>query len=236
MNRPKLKRDRWNDRGETLDDPFEELKRLASRLEDQREMHRADCKALANAERDEAEGLAVTADEFRGTIAFDEADRQRAERSARTVAARKQADRSGELVKVGEKLCDEQARKIAHARHTAVLERQRRVEREIAQMEASLTAKRRDLPQLDAEAESWTYSGQKWLELQALFSPSARSTLEIRELQRQAQQLPPETPDEARERQAAALLGARTLNYEGEQVAAYTRLPSGDGGPVRISP
>lgn len=232
----KLKRDRWEDRGQTLPDDMAELKRLASRLEDQKKMHRFDTERLAAAQVAEAEGEAVDADEFRGVVAFDEADRQRAERSAATITARKQAERSGKLVEVGERLCDELSRRIADEHHAACRESQRQGERDLAEIEAALEMKRQQIAHFDVEAESWMYAGAKWLELRSVFSESAARTLATQELQRQAAKHPRETEEQRREREAAVLLGARTLDYNGREVQAYTRLPNGDGGPMRISP
>jgi hypothetical protein len=224
-------RDRWNDRGEPAATDMLELDRLAGRLDDWREMHRMGCKAVEAAERDEAEGEAITADEFKGAVAFDEAERQRAKLTAAAVAARRERDRLAKLVQVGEDLCNRQAEEIAES-HVATADRERvRVQAELDEAHQLVAAKQAALALIEETRAWWRDLGLT--KLRAKFSPSAQSALRLREM-RDMQGRPIETHEEQYARSVEETLAVRTRDDDsGEIVPAYSKLPS-DGSAVRI--
>jgi hypothetical protein len=227
----KLRDNRRADRGR-LDDPVAELDRLAARLRDvDGQLAPADeqVKAAEEAER----GLEGLAEElFAGTITPAEHDRRRAEVTHNLTTARRARDDLKATAAAGRRACEAEHASIVAAQVAAVDEQQDLLDRDLAaaiDRVRSLEA----LELLVAERRRSLGHGEPaWLALEARYD--ARTAARIAERKREAgSQLPPETPEQSRARQVDALLGARSLDYDGNVVPAYSRLPS-DGSAVRI--
>jgi hypothetical protein len=224
------KRDRWEDRGVPDPDALKELRRLADRLDDRyaqlqiAEMHAQGCE-----EEEAAVDQRLTEEEFVGQRAADTAASKRREAVERARAAREILGRAKEFVAVGERLCDEKHGEICQTNVDAAYAERRRVEGEIAALHERAASLNAALMVCDEMAESWSYGGTRWLKLRSLFSESARRQLEMSALRRDIARRPPVIDEGALVIDAA--LGVRTLDGDGREVAAYTRLSD---GAVRI--
>jgi hypothetical protein len=226
-------RDKWNDRGEILDDPLKELERRVGRLEYWRDRFKIASEHADACERDERLNESVTMDEFHGVKAFDTAERERAEKTARSVAARKARDRCAEMVKTGERSCEEQVMSICST-HTAAAEEEREhLRAEVEAAHARIAALGHALVLTEERIESYTYFGTERLKLQALYSASAANHLENRELVREVERdFGPETLEQQASRIVDETLAVQTVDPDtGAIVPAYVKLSD---GAVRI--
>jgi hypothetical protein len=230
----KLRPDKWTDRGEVDPDPMRELERRVARLDYWRDRFKIMSDHADSCEREERENEAITEREFLGVDAFDTAEKKRAEKTARAVAARKERDRVANMVKVGEQSCEQQVLEICGRHTTAAEEEREHLRAEIEAAHARIAALSSAEQLTERRIESYSYGGTERLKLQALFSSSAQRWLENRTLQREVErEFPPETAEQQQERVVDTALSARTIDDStGAIVPAYTRLS--DGGAVRI--
>jgi hypothetical protein len=227
-------RDKWADRGEPHADATAELRRLAGRLDYRRDqlqvtkMHAKSC-AEEEAQLDQA----LTEQEFGGSKAPDVAAAKRREVVERSRAAHAILVEAEKFVEVGERLCEEKVTEIAQQHIDAAYAERQRVEAEIAGLHERAASLNVALDLCDEMAESWGYAGSRWWRLRALFSPSAQRHLENTQSRRRAErEFPPEGADEQAQRIVDDVLAVRSLDYDGNEVPAYTRLS--DSGAVRL--
>ncbi|HEY8775915.1 MAG TPA: hypothetical protein VIM33_05460 [Gaiellaceae bacterium] len=227
----KLRRDKWEDSRGPVDDPLEEYERLCARLDDWRAKHRIASEHAESCERIEAENANVTADEFRGVEAFDTADRKRADNTRRAVEARRISDKCFEMVNTGILLCDKQLWLIADKNVEASDTERERLQAEQRELLARAAALEGALRFIEAKRHDWVMGGPEYLKLKSRYSTDAKRALENQQLQRDIERNPPRVDEAALVIDAA--LGVRTVD-EGQEVAAYVRLPMDDGGPLPI--
>jgi hypothetical protein len=228
-------RDRHTDERVSIDAEIAKLDALAVRLREcEAKLGSAEAEvAAAEAKERELEGLA--AELFAQTVSEAEHDRRRAEVTTRALTARRQRDDAKEIVAAGRRACEEQMSRICAAVEAECEEAKARHELDLVAAHARVRQIETAMQQVEARRFSYTYAETGWYELKARFDRRAAAELETRRLKQRVAQLPRETPEQAREREAATLLGARTLDGDGREVAAYSRLPL-DGSPVRLSP
>jgi hypothetical protein len=227
-------RDRWNDRGEVLDDPMKELHRRVDRLDDWRQRLRIASDHADACETDERENESITTDEFLGVKAFDTAERERADLTARSIFARKERDRVAKMVEIGEQACEALARDILHERTAAAEQEREHIRAEVELAHQRVAALGGALQLIEERIHSCSYGGTERLKLFALWSDSARRQLDSLALQRDIERNPPQVDERATV--VDTTLAVRTRDdRSGQEVPAYTKLPSGDQmGAVRI--